>query len=84
MSAIDRKFVRPVGFSNGSAPLALKKPPPFVPSCLMTSCDAIGPRGMTWLAPLSASVMCTAPEKVSIAPSEMKMIAAKNAIGSRT
>jgi len=37
MRANDRKLVRPVGFSNGSAPLALKKPPPFVPSCLMTS-----------------------------------------------
>jgi hypothetical protein len=49
MGTIDRRFVSPVGFSNGSAPFALKKPPPLVPSCLTDSCDATGPRGMTWL-----------------------------------
>ena len=75
--------MRPVGFSNGSAPLALKKPPPFVPSCLMTSCDAMGPRGMTWWTPLSASLTFTVPARVCSAPSDMKMIAAKNEIGSR-
>ena len=40
---IDRKFVSGVGFSNGWAVLALKKPPPLVPSCLMASCEATGP-----------------------------------------
>src|SRR5690349_14426678 len=29
---IDQKLVHGVGFSNGCAALALKKPPPFVPS----------------------------------------------------
>ena len=40
---ICRKFVSGVGFSKGCALLALKKPPPFVPNCLMASCDATGP-----------------------------------------
>src|SRR5262249_6329596 len=36
-------LLKGVGFSNGCALLALKKPPPFVPNCLMISCDATGP-----------------------------------------
>ena len=83
MSTIERKLVSPVGFSNGSAPLALKKPPPLVPSCLMVSCEATGPRGMTWLTPLSTSWMCAGPLSVCSAPWPMKMIAATNAMGSR-
>ena len=51
MSSSSTKFESPVGFSNGIAELALKKPPPFVPSSLMTSCEATGP---------SASVYCAA------------------------
>ncbi|MDT4875264.1 hypothetical protein FQZ97_1106190 [compost metagenome] len=35
------------GFSNGCAELALKKPPPLVPSILMASCEATGPSAMT-------------------------------------
>jgi hypothetical protein len=34
---IDQKFVHGVGFSNGCAALALKNPPPLVPSCLIAS-----------------------------------------------
>ena len=68
INAMDRKFVRPVGFSNGWAPLALKNPPPFVPSCLITSWDATGPRGMTWRTPLRASWMCASPASVCTAP----------------
>ena len=34
-----------VGFSKGCAEFTPKKPPPFVPSCLMAICDAAGPRG---------------------------------------
>ena len=51
MPNIARKFVSGVGFSNGCALLALKKPPPLVPNCLMISCDAAGPCAMTCLAP---------------------------------
>ncbi len=42
------KLVQPLGFSNGCAELALKKPPPLVPSCLMATCEAAGPPGMDW------------------------------------
>jgi hypothetical protein len=32
------------GFSKGWAALALKKPPPLVPSILIAICEATGPR----------------------------------------
>ena len=35
-----------MGFSNGCALLALKKPPPLVPNSLMISCEATGPCAM--------------------------------------
>ena len=47
MQNISRKFVNGVGFSNGCALFALKKPPPFVPSSLMISCEAVGPCAIT-------------------------------------
>ena len=47
------KLLSGVGFSNGSAELALKKPPPLVPSCLMASWMRIGLCAMTCLAPSS-------------------------------
>ena len=46
MPNIARKFDSGVGFSNGCALLALKKPPPLVPNCLMISCEATGPCAM--------------------------------------
>ena len=46
MRTIDRRFVHGVGFSNGCAEFALKNPPPFVPSCLITSWLATGPIAM--------------------------------------
>src|SRR5262249_54012535 len=47
------KFESAVGFSNGCAALALKKPPPLVPSILMAICEATGPTAMVCLAPSS-------------------------------
>ena len=44
-----------VGFSNGCAELALKKPPPLVPSSLIASCDATGPCAMICFAPSSVA-----------------------------
>ena len=44
-------FENGVGFSNGWAELALKKPPPLVPSILMASCEATGPCAMVCFAP---------------------------------
>ena len=52
-----------LGFSNGCAELALKKPPPLVPSCLITSWLAIGPIEMTCLTP-SKVFASTAPASV--------------------
>ncbi len=43
ISSISKKLVKPVEFSNGKAELTLKKPPPLVPSSLITSCEATGP-----------------------------------------
>jgi hypothetical protein len=50
---IDRKLVHGIGFSNGCAAFALKKPPPLVPSCLIASWLATGPIAMVWLVPSS-------------------------------
>ena len=44
---ISMKFESGVGFSNGWALLALKKPPPLVPHSLMISCEATGPCAIT-------------------------------------
>jgi len=41
--SISIRFVMGVGFSNGCALFALKKPPPLVPNSLIISCDATGP-----------------------------------------
>ena len=46
IESISRKFESDVGFSSGWAELALKKPPPLVPSCLMAICEAAGPSGI--------------------------------------
>ena len=40
-----------LGFSYGCAELALKKPPPLVPSSLIASWLATGPPGRVWLPP---------------------------------
>ena len=43
IDSIWTKFDSGVGFSYGCAELALKKPPPLVPSILIASCEATGP-----------------------------------------
>ena len=43
MESICSKLLSGVGFSNGCELLALKNPPPLVPSILMASCEATGP-----------------------------------------
>ena len=42
-----------VGFSKGCAELALKKPPPLVPSILIATCEATGPTAIVCFAPSS-------------------------------
>ena len=51
MERISSRFEKLVGFSKGCAEFALKKPPPFEPSCLIATWDAAGPRGIICLAP---------------------------------
>ena len=52
-ASISSKLVSGVGFSNGWAELALKKPPPLVPSSLIASWEAIGPREIVCWRPAS-------------------------------
>ena len=59
MSRIERistKFESGVGFSSGCALFTLKKPPPFVPSCLMITCEAAGPTAMVCSLAVAGSV----------------------------
>ena len=46
IAQVSMKLVIGVRFSNGWAELVLKKPPPFVPSCLMAIWLATGPPGI--------------------------------------
>ena len=59
--------MKPFGFSNGWAELALNGPPPLVPSSLMASWLAIGPPGIAWLAP-STVVAIVKPSKFWTTP----------------
>ncbi len=67
MRSIWTRFTSGVGFSNGWELLALKKPPPFVPSILMASWDATGPSAITCFRPSTVRIsrfgarVCTTP-----------------------
>ncbi len=74
---ISTKFAIAVGFSNGCAELTLKKPPPFVPSCLMMTCDAAGP-AIVW----SFAVVTVGPN-VWTTPCERRTTAPTSESGSR-
>ena len=50
---ISSQFVSGVGLSNGWAELALRNPPPLLPSSLIHSCEAIGPSASVCCAPSS-------------------------------
>ena len=66
------KFEIWVPFSNGIAELTLKKPPPFVPSCLIAIWEATGPRAIVCLAP-SSVVAVKAPPSVWSTPWETRI-----------
>jgi hypothetical protein len=72
-----------VGFSNGCAELALRKPPPLVPSCLIATWLAIGPPGIDCVAP-STVVTIRWPDRFCTTPEAPSTIAASAAIGSST
>ncbi len=80
---MESQLVRPVGFSKGVAELALRKPPPLVPSCLMASMNPMGPRGIVWVTPLRTSWTLTGPASVCTAPSPTKTSPATKATGTR-
>jgi hypothetical protein len=83
ISSIESRLVSGSGFSNGCAALALKKPPPLVPSCLIASCEAAGPIASTCVSP-SSVVSCSDGEKFWITPREAKASATTRLIGSST
>ena len=80
---ISSRLVSAVGFSNGCAELALKIPPPFVPSSLIASCEAVGARAIVDDPP-STPVTSTPARRLIVTPSATSTIAATNEIGSRT
>src|SRR6185312_15360692 len=82
MASISRKLVRPLGFSNGWAELALKKPPPLVPSSLIASCDATGPSGTLCCAPCRVCTV-TCPAKSCGTPWLTRIRANANDSGNR-
>ena len=55
---ISSQLVSGVGFSNGWAELALKKPPPLLPISLIHSWEAIGPIAIVWVAPWRVVTTC--------------------------
>ena len=80
---IERKFVSGLGFSKGWAALALRDPPPLVPSCLIASWEANGPRAMTCVPP-SRVVTSWYGASVWIIPWETKTRVTIMQIGSST
>lgn len=77
------QLVHVVGFSKGWAELALKKPPPLVPSSLMASWLATGPPGIVCCAPASVPTTWSCSAKFWITPPEIRMAAAMTDSGNR-
>ena len=82
-ASIWKKFVNGVGFSNGCAELAFAGPPPFVPSSLIASWLATGPRQIVWVAPWTV-VACAGPRSDCTTPWLAKRSASTIESGSRT
>ncbi len=79
---ISNRLVQALGFSNGWAELALKNPPPLVPSSLIASCDATGPPCTTWCAPVTV-VMLVGSARFWMTPPTSSTTAATTASGRR-
>ena len=82
MANISSQFVSGVGFSSGWEELALRKPPPLLPSSLIHSCEAIGPYAMVCCAP-SRVVIVWGVLHVWGTPCQTRTRAPTRAIGSR-
>ena len=79
---ISKRFVSAFGFSNGCAELALKMPPPFVPSSLIASWEPAGASGIVYGVP--STVVTSKPDFSDITtPPATSRIAATNESGSR-
>ena len=77
------KFERPEKFSNGIELLTLKKPPPFVPSILIASCEATGPRASVWSLPVRVVKLAYGPS-VWMIPWDTRNSAIRKESGSST
>ena len=77
------RLVIPLGFSNGWAELAPKKPPPFWPPSLIASWLATGPPGIVWVWPATVVTVVDV-WKLSMTPWLIRTMAATKARGSRT
>ncbi len=82
IESISMKLEKPDPFSKGMEELTLKKPPPFVPSCLIATSEAAGPRASVWCPPTSV-LMVSGPLSVWITPWETRRIATITESGSR-
>ena len=65
MASISTKFESQVGFSNGIAEFTLKNPPPLVPSSLIASWEATGPRASVCEPPVSVGTSSEPPSVCS-------------------
>ena len=83
MATISRKLVSGVGFSKGWAELAFRKPPPLLPSSLMTSWEAMGPRASVCCPPSRVETVAGA-SNVCGTPCQTRTRAKTKAMGSRT
>ena len=79
---ISSRLLSGVGFSNGCAELALKKPPPLVPISLMASCDATGPPSACWVPPARVAISVCA-DRFWITPMAISTTATTTDSGSR-
>jgi hypothetical protein len=79
---ISMRLLSAFGFSNGCAELALKIPPPLVPSSLIASWEPAGASGRVCAAP--STPVTSTPERSDITtPVATSTIANTNEIGSR-
>jgi len=83
IATISIRLVSGVGFSNGCALLALKKPPPSPDSSLIGSHDATRPPGTCCVPPASVATRC-GPLRLSITPRPARTIPKITASGSST